>query len=71
MRLTAKQQREMRAILADVALGRTPWSQLHSMGHHFMTVKSCVKRGLLDEPSVYEYALAPAGRALLFEDETT
>lgn len=71
MKLTEKQRREMRAILADVAFGRTSWSQLHSMGHHFMTVKSCVKRGLLLEPLAYEYDLTPEGRAFLTKEEKT
>ena len=65
--MTQKQTSETCDILRDVAFGRTQWSQLYSRGHHFQTVRSCVRRGFLDEPKVKQYALSDAGRTFLAE----
>jgi len=57
------------AVLRDVMRsgGNDRWSHLHSHGHRHATVRSCVKRGWLQEPYPYTYEITASGIQAIYQ----
>jgi hypothetical protein len=53
--------------MTDYERGEDRWSHLHSHGHRHSTVRSCVKRGWLQEPLAYHYEITAKGIQAVYQ----